>query len=141
MVDRMYDASAPSPCPLQVPALRSRCALLTGASQSSALGTCQLGIVTEGSHLSSQMPKTSRAPVLASEPARCDLGKSVKETNNGETGNKLGKGCFPGSEADGDPRESGRENQQTSNKQRILQQQHHQEGETQQMKHVLFVCI
>lgn len=84
MVDRMYDARAPSSCPLQVPALGSHWALLTGASQSSALETCQLGIVTEGSHLSSQMPKASRVPVLASEPARCDLGKSVKETGNVE---------------------------------------------------------
>lgn len=39
-------------------------------------------IVTAGSCLSSQMPEASQVPVLASEPARCNWGKSVKEIDN-----------------------------------------------------------
>ena len=85
-------------------------------------------IVTAGSCLSSQMPEASQVPVLASEPARCNWGKSVKEIDNVKNLKTNKVRGFLGSEADGDPGESGRVNKQTSNKQNFLQQQHHQQN-------------
>ena len=53
--------------------------------------------------------------VLASDPARCDLGKSIKETDSKER-LKTNKAKPFLMEPDGDPRESGRVNKNQVNK-------------------------
>lgn len=115
---------------------------------SGAVGLCSKGSVSPwprrrvswAQSLKAAAGPASQAPVLASEPARCDSGKSRKETDDVEKlATKPGRAAFWALRQMETLRNQAA-NQQTSNKRRVLQQQHHHEGKA-QVRHVLFVGI